>query len=374
MSETPTTQGPLARVYARLRRARARSSVLDHAVRTVDRNSDVLASRWAGAITYFGFLSFFPLLALAFAVVGYVSDSFPGAQDAVTTAVADIFPSLIGSGDGQINIQDVIDAKAGAGLLGLLGLLYSGLGWVDALRDGLRRVFGTLDERLGFVAKKLGDVIVLVLLGISLIASVVVTSLATAVTEDVLGLVDLQDSLVATGLLRVLSVTLALAADTVLFAILISRLSGARLPWSRVRSGAVLGAVGFEVLKLLATFLIGRATGNPVYATFGVVVGLLVWMNLLSRLILFAAAWTATLPYSLEPAGIGQTGVGQRSGFAAASEPVTVVAPPDFEQQPGGIPAAGPRSPRRRWRSLALGAAAGAGVAAALTRRLTGRE
>ena len=65
-----------------------------------------------------------------------------------------------------------------------------------------------------------------------------------------------QDSLVAVVLLKVLSVALALLADTVLFAILLSRLSGAHLPWRQVRSGALLGAVGFELLKLVGTFLI----------------------------------------------------------------------------------------------------------------------
>ena len=101
-----------------------------------------------------------------------------------------------------------------------------------------------------------------------------------------------------------------------LFAIVFSRLSGAKLTWRQVRSGALLAAVGFEVLKLLGTFLIGRVTQNPLYATFGVVVGLLVWMNFVARLTIFAAAWTATQPYSLEPADLGEAGAGRSTGLA----------------------------------------------------------
>ena len=86
------------------------------------------------------------------------------------------FPGLIGTGPNQININDIVDAKAGAGLLGLLGLLYAGLGWVDALRDGLRRVFGTLDEPLPFLKKKLIDILVLLMLGGAVLASIVVSS------------------------------------------------------------------------------------------------------------------------------------------------------------------------------------------------------
>jgi membrane protein len=110
----------------------------------------------------------------------------------------------------------------------------------------------------------------------------------------VLDRVGLDKTTAAIALLKVLSVALAIVADTVLFAIVLSRLSGAKLHWRQVRSGALLGAIGFEVLKLVGTFLIARTTANPVYATFGVVVGLLVWMNFVARLTVFAAAWTAT--------------------------------------------------------------------------------
>lgn len=322
------------RVKERVRQLRGRHGWLDHAVRAYDRNSEVLGGQLAAAVTYFGFLSFFPLLALGFSLVGYVADVFPAARDGVTSAVEDAFPSLVGPGEGQLDIQQVIDAKAGAGLLGLAGLAYAGLGWLDALRDSLRRVFGTGDLELGFVRKKLVDVLVLLMLGTSLLASVVVSSLATAVTTWVLSLVGLDESAVATVLLRLLSIGLAVLLDVVIFAILLSRLSGARLSWRQVRSGAVLGAVGFELLKLVGTFLIARTTSNPLYATFGVVVGLLVWINLVSRLLVFTAAWTATQPWSLDPAAVGDRGAGRNTGLAAATEPVAAVAPADYEAVP----------------------------------------
>jgi membrane protein len=285
-----------ASIGARIRAARKRWRWFDHAARAHSRHNEVLGSQLAAAITYYGFLSFFPLLALAFAVVGYISGAYPGAQDAVTQAVQDGFPSLIGSGPGHINIQDVIDAKAGAGVIGLVGLFYAGLGWLDALRAALRRVFGTSDVPLDFVKKKAVDVVVLIGLGLALLASLVVTTLATAVTRQVLGGVGVDDKLLAVAVLKVVSVVLALLADTVLFSILLSRLSGAHQSWRQVRSAAVLGAVGFELLKVAGAFLIVRTTQNPVYAAFGVVVGLLIWINLVSQLLMYVAAWGATAP------------------------------------------------------------------------------
>jgi membrane protein len=329
------------RLRARIRAARARWAWFDHAVRAYRRNNEVLGSQLAAAVTYFGFLSFFPLLALAFSLIGYISGAYPDAQGAVTRAIEDNFPSLIGPGRGQLNIQDVIDAKAGAGIIGLVGLAYAGLGWLDAVRAALRAVFGTSDLPLSFVKKKAVDVAVLGGLGLALLVSLAVSSFATSLTSQVLGTVNLDDQFAALALLKVLSVALALVADTVLFAILLGRLSGAHLPWRRVRSASVLGAIGFELLKLVGTFLVSRTTHNPVYATFGVVVGLLIWINLVSQLMMFVAAWGATQPYSDAP----------EPSPAAPSDAAVAV------------------RRRRRLRPALLGAALGAGVVAMLTRR-----
>ena len=130
-----------------------------------------------------------------------------------------------------------------------------------------------------------------------------------------------------------------------------------------------MGAVGFEVLKLLGTFLIARTTENPMYATFGVVVGLLVWINFVSRVLIYAAAWTATQPYSLEPSAIGEDGAGRSTGLAAATEPVRAVAPADYEPVPVGVDADGSSRRTLTVRGVVVGAAVGAGLAGVLTRR-----
>ena len=54
---------------------------LDHVVRMQEHYGETKASQQAGAVTYFGFLSVFPVLALAFFVVGYVAKVYPDAQD-----------------------------------------------------------------------------------------------------------------------------------------------------------------------------------------------------------------------------------------------------------------------------------------------------
>jgi membrane protein len=87
---------------------------------------------------------------------------------------------------------------------------------------------------------------------------------------------------------------------------LLSRLSGAHQSWRQVRSAAVLGALGFELLKVAGAFLIVRTTQNPVYAAFGVVAGLLIWINLVSQLLMYVAAWGATAPGVARTVGSGR--------------------------------------------------------------------
>ena len=48
------------------------------------------------------------------------------------------------------------------------------------------------------------------------------------------------------------------------------------------------------MLKQVGTLLVAHTTRNPVYASFAVLVGLMVWINIVSRFVLFTAAWTAT--------------------------------------------------------------------------------
>ena len=59
-------------------------------VRTQQHYSAVKGNLQAGAVTYFAFLSFFPILALAFAVIGYVSRIYPDAQQNLVDAIESV--------------------------------------------------------------------------------------------------------------------------------------------------------------------------------------------------------------------------------------------------------------------------------------------
>jgi len=62
--------------------------------------------------------------------------------------------------------------------------------------------------------------------------------------------------------------------------------------------------VGFTVLKLLGARLVSGTVNNPLFASIALVVGLLVWLNLIARLTLIAAAWAANDVGAREMAGV----------------------------------------------------------------------
>jgi membrane protein len=83
--------------------------------------------------------------------------------------------------------------------------------------------------------------------------------------------------------------------DAVIFTLLFHRLAGIRVPLRDLVAGGVFASIGFTVLKLSASVLLQVVVRNRFLATFGVVIGLLVWMDLVARVTLVAAALSATL-------------------------------------------------------------------------------
>lgn len=281
---------------------RDRRPALDHLIRAYQRYSADTGDRLAAAVTFFGFLSFFPLLALAVSLLALVLR-----DDAVSTVVRTVNDYSPGLAD-QLGLRELLrnNTKAGlTGLIGLAGLLLSGLGWVDALREALRTIWHQNVQAGNVVTKKLADVLILAGLGIALVVSVLVSAATGSFTGLALRLVGLDDSVVAAVLVKVIGIVASLLTSTVIFLYLFIRLPKVQTPWRRVVKGAVLAAVLFEVLKQFGAFYIARTTQNPLYGTFAVVVGLLVWINVVVRMLLLAAAWTVTAPYDSDVAPSG---------------------------------------------------------------------
>jgi membrane protein len=78
-------------------------------------------------------------------------------------------------------------------------------------------------------------------------------------------------------------------------------LSGVKIPMRRLIAGAVIGGAALGVLKILGSQLLGGATSNPLLASFAVIIGIMIFLNLVCRVILISATWIAV---GMDDAGI----------------------------------------------------------------------
>lgn len=317
------------RVTGAFASARRRTPWLDHLVQAAGRYGADQGNQLAAAVTYFSFLSLFPLLLLTASVLGIVLHGNPDLQAKVIDGVQSALPGQAGR-----DLVGTATKHAGAlGVAGLVGLLYAGLGWVDNLRAAIRTVWHQNVKAGNIVKTKLADIVILLGLGLALGVSVAITGIGNAATSFVVDHLGV-DGITGIGLLtKLVSILLAMVADVGIFLWLFLRLPRLRSPWRRIFKGAVFAAVGFELLKIVGSYYINRTTANAsaTYGTFGVVIGALVWINLVSRFTVFSAVWTVTAPYDDD---VAPSGTVDRASARAADIPEEFAADPATDAAP----------------------------------------
>jgi membrane protein len=158
---------------------RERWAWFDHVACAVERYRGLRGDREAATVTYHGFLSFFPLVAVGFAILGYLVEVVQGVRAGVDRQIAGLFPGLVGDGPGQINAAAIANARAGAGAVGLVLLLYTGSAWVSSLREAVHAMWwGSRDGGPNPIVGKMTDLSVLALLGVVTLGSVLVSGAA----------------------------------------------------------------------------------------------------------------------------------------------------------------------------------------------------
>jgi membrane protein len=162
------------------------------------------------------------------------------------------------------------------------------------LRDALSAQWGHVPTQPPIVKRVLFDLLALLGLGLALAFSFAVTGLASRFAGTVLAFLGLAEQGWAKTLLVLLSVLISLAANWLIFAWVIARLPREHVALRSAAKAAVLGAVGFEVLKQGMAVYLQAITTTPSGAVFGSTLGLLVFVYYASRFVLFVTAWAAT--------------------------------------------------------------------------------
>ncbi|MEE1762700.1 MULTISPECIES: YihY/virulence factor BrkB family protein [unclassified Streptomyces] len=284
-----------------------------HAWRAYERLDAVHWARLAAAITFTSFVALFPLITVGAAISAKLlsDDQLGKLQD----KIADQAPGLS-------DLLDLDSLVAHAGSVGLIAgalLLVIGINWVGALRGCLRVVWEKEQDPGNPFVLKLKDFGVLVGLGaVGLVAigSSVFAISAVGWAADKAGI----EGGAGRALLFFAGLAIALIVDFLLLAYVLTRLPRVHPDRRAVLVAGLIGAVGFELLKWLLTGYLQGVAGKSMYGAFAVPVAVVLWINLMARLLLYCAAWTATAAGTAERSGETAEGEGPEPGTSPADD------------------------------------------------------
>jgi membrane protein len=244
-------------------------------------------------ITYYAFLSVFPLLLLLTSVLGFALQGSPELQEQVLNSALSRFP-VIGQQLAE-NVQSLRGSMV-AVVVGLVGGLYGSLGVAQAAQNAFNKVWAVpRNSRPNPVKARLRSLLMLVVLGLGALASTVLSSLTTVAAR-------IGDAEVGAGL-RVAALAAAVALNVALLAFAFRLLTGHSVRTRDVLPGAVGAALAWQLLQTVGTYYLGntlRGT-SATYGLFGVVLGLLVWLYLSAFAVILGAEVNAVRARRLWP-------------------------------------------------------------------------
>ena len=249
-------------------------------IRTVlavkSRYSEIHGGELASAVTLAAFLSLLPLILVGIAMLGFVSAHWTG--DESTDLTAEVLDQL-GIDDGTEAgktlteaIDKAEDSRSAASAIGLVGLLWAG--WVWSGRSSTR---GTRPGRSGAAACGTSWSAIGWLAGAG-----VVFAGSFALTAAVQWL---PWFMAPVGLLAGYGTGVALWLWTA------KVLPNRDVGWRALLPGAIVGAAGFEILKVVGSLWVPRAvaSSSALYGSFGVVIAILAWLLVFGRLVALTA-------------------------------------------------------------------------------------
>ncbi|CAK9886979.1 MAG: Inner membrane protein YhjD [Candidatus Erwinia impunctatus] len=273
-----------------------------HFIRAVERFNDRLGSQFGAAITYFSFLSLIPILMVSFAAVGFVlasnQDLLTELIDKIVSSIND--PTLAATLKNTVNTA--VQQRTTVGITGLLIALYSGISWMGNLREAVRAQSRDVWERKEqddekFYWRYLRDFFSLSGLVLALIITLSLTSIAGAAQATIVRMLGLEGIEWLRPAMTLIAMSISIFANYLLFLWIFWSLPRHRPRKKALLRGALLAAIGFEIIKAIMTNTLPMLASSPSGAAFGSVLGLMAFFYFFARLTLFCAAWIATACY-----------------------------------------------------------------------------
>ena len=242
----------------------------------------------AALITYYGFLSLFPLLLVATSVISILSLGNAELESKVMQSVSSYFPVV---GD-QLARNIHASTKSGIALvLGLLLAFYGARGGADAFRTALNHVWHVPKKRRTRFPKTLIKNLVMTLVGGSgLLVAAILSAFASGLGRSVI--------------FKALSALLSFLVLVPTFYFLYwASLPRKYIEAEHLLRSAAISAVGIVATQAMGGYLVANQlkTLSPLYGTFAIVLGLLFWIYVQALIVLYAVEVSIIIKDKLWP-------------------------------------------------------------------------
>ncbi len=296
------------RMARRADRAQQRRPWLAFPYAVFKKFGDDEAGNLAALISYYGFLSLFPLLLVLVTVLTMLLRENPELRASIQASALTNFP-VIGPA-----ISKNVHALRGSGLALAIGItlaVWAGLGILKVMQTAMNTVWNVpYRHRPNFLTSLVRAIIMLAVLGVITFASAAAGGFGVG-----------SDS----WLWAIAGVVVSLLLNLVLFLLAFRITTSAPVSWRDVLPGAVVAALGWTVLQALGGWYVSHQLrgATQTYGTFATVIGLLAWLYLGAQMTLLAAEVNVVKKRRLWPRAIVQpplTGADVRALVSYAQE------------------------------------------------------
>jgi YihY family inner membrane protein len=235
-------------------------------------------------------LSLFPLLLVFTSILGFVLQGHPGVERSVVHSSLQQIP-LIGAEIGKQ--QSRLHGSGVALAVGVAGTVLGGLGVTLAAQNAFNSVYAVPHRRRpNFLLSRARGLVFLLVLGALQLVS---TAASGAVSGGLAG---------AWLTLGALAVSLLL--NLVLFAVAFRLLTDSAVPTRELVPGITAASILWTALQSLGGLYVTHVLrgARETYGTFATVIGLLAWLYLGARVVVYSAELNSVLSRHLWPRGL----------------------------------------------------------------------
>jgi membrane protein len=265
-------------VKQKLRALRKRWPWFDRALDVQERVGEINGGFVASGVTIMMFLSIFPLLLVAIAVVGFIA----AGDDTVAPRLVEELGLTGAAADALTGtLERAADTRRAASIIGLAGLAWSGSGVAAALMHAVRAPW---QEQVAGLRDRLVGIVWLTLAGVGFALAIALGGLLNAIPAWAPG-----------PFVTLLTIVFGLVVQMGLFVWMFWGLGTRRVGVRHLLPGAIVAAVGFEVLKLIGTVYVPHLvrSSSALYGSLGIVFAVLAWLTLFARLVVYASTLNA---------------------------------------------------------------------------------